>query len=320
MSNPDETAARGNWSDPEFLAQRHRPEPAAASTRSSPTSTATAGCSAPSSRRTARATCSTIAATSIERRTRPSSCMAAMVPPTTHEERAIGKQRDGTPVHLMDIHLEKGMHCVDCHFAQDVARQHQAATAKCAPPSRSSASIATARRRKRADAAHHRPGRADTSGRTRRGGRDLAALRTPFGKRRFERARRQAHPELDGREGPALGSRADRPTRSTPSHPHYNAQAAPGQDRPLRRRRQDWSGATCPDDDERSAPTATSNMSCIACHSSWNPSCFGCHLPQKANKKMPQPAQRRRRHAQLRRRTTSRRCATTSTCWPATAT
>ena len=27
--------------------------------------------------------------------------------------------------------------------------------------------------------------------------------------------------------------------------------------------------------------------SCIACHSSWNPSCFGCHLPQKANQKMP---------------------------------
>ena len=23
------------------------------------------------------------------------------------------------PVHLMDIHLEKGMHCVDCHFMQD---------------------------------------------------------------------------------------------------------------------------------------------------------------------------------------------------------
>ena len=35
---------------------------------------------------------------------------------------------------------------------------------------------------------------------------------------------------------------------------------------------------------------------------------------------MPQPAQRRRRDAELRRRTTSRRCATTSTCSPATAT
>src|ERR1019366_7136017 len=29
-------------------------------------------------------------------------------------------QRDGVPVHLLDVHLEKGMHCVDCHFVQDV--------------------------------------------------------------------------------------------------------------------------------------------------------------------------------------------------------
>src|SRR5262249_40620606 len=27
---------------------------------------------------------------------------------------------DHVPVHLLDIHLEKGMHCVDCHFVQDV--------------------------------------------------------------------------------------------------------------------------------------------------------------------------------------------------------
>ncbi|HEY6563120.1 MAG TPA: hypothetical protein VIY86_01365, partial [Pirellulaceae bacterium] len=40
---------------------------------------------------------------------------AAMEPPTREEMRD-GKQRDGVPVHLMDIHLEKGMHCVDCHF------------------------------------------------------------------------------------------------------------------------------------------------------------------------------------------------------------
>jgi len=32
---------------------------------------------------------------------------------------------------------------------------------------------------------------------------------------------------------------------------------------------------------------ANEDMSCIACHSSWNPSCYGCHLPQKANKKLP---------------------------------
>jgi hypothetical protein len=34
---------------------------------------------------------------------------------------------------------------------------------------------------------------------------------------------------------------------------------------------------------------ANGKMNCIACHSSWNPSCFSCHLPQRANKKMPQP-------------------------------
>ncbi|MFM7298128.1 MAG: hypothetical protein ACKO4Q_13025, partial [Planctomycetota bacterium] len=27
--------------------------------------------------------------------------------------------KDGKPVHLMDIHAERGMHCVDCHFSQD---------------------------------------------------------------------------------------------------------------------------------------------------------------------------------------------------------
>src|SRR5262249_57866317 len=32
---------------------------------------------------------------------------------------------------------------------------------------------------------------------------------------------------------------------------------------------------------------ANERMSCVACHSSWNQACFGCHLPQKADKKMP---------------------------------
>src|SRR5439155_3214127 len=28
-------------------------------------------------------------------------------------------QRAGVPMHLVDIHVEKGMHCIDCHFVQD---------------------------------------------------------------------------------------------------------------------------------------------------------------------------------------------------------
>ena len=43
------------------------------------------------------------------------------------------------------------------------------------------------------------------------------------------------------------------------------------------------------DDSGDGRPCAHNNnvMSCIACHSSWNPSCYGCHLPQKADKKLP---------------------------------
>ena len=39
---------------------------------------------------------------------------------------------------------------------------------------------------------------------------------------------------------------------------------------------------------EKACAHASAKMSCIACHSAWNPSCFGCHLPQRANRKMPQ--------------------------------
>ena len=41
------------------------------------------------------------------------------------------------------------------------------------------------------------------------------------------------------------------------------------------------------DGDDTGCAHQNKNMSCIACHSAWNPSCYGCHLPQKANMKMP---------------------------------
>jgi len=38
-------------------------------------------------------------------------------------------QKD-SPVHLLEVHLEKGMHCVDCHFIQD-SHGNSNCTAKC---------------------------------------------------------------------------------------------------------------------------------------------------------------------------------------------
>ena len=51
-------------------------------------------------------------------------------------------------VHLADIHLEKGMHCADCHFQQDATAPAFSTTSR-VPRSRSAVSIATARSRPR---------------------------------------------------------------------------------------------------------------------------------------------------------------------------
>ena len=61
---------------------------------------------------------------------------------------------------------------------------------------------------------------------------------------------------------------------------------------------------------------ADSRMTCYACHTSWVTSCFGCHLPMKANERQAAAAQRGRPSCATGRPTTSRRSATTSSCWP----
>jgi hypothetical protein len=47
---------------------------------------------------------------------------AGVIPPLGQNpvDRSCFVPQPGQPVHLKDIHAEKGMHCVDCHFEQDV--------------------------------------------------------------------------------------------------------------------------------------------------------------------------------------------------------
>src|SRR5205823_9521170 len=51
-----------------------------------------------------------------------------------------------------------------------------------------------------------------------------------------------------------------------------------------------WGGAVSPDPAERRVKLAHDNsaMDCQICHSSWATSCFGCHLPMKANQRVAQ--------------------------------
>ena len=199
MSNPDETAARGNWSDPAFLERIAELNPLARHTqfadyhghgwvfravfkkdrhgnlldhRGEPVAEASTAAMMEAVRLPAE----------LKERYRTRNAAAAQQAAFDRAE----SKRDGLPVHQMDIHLEKGMHCVDCHFIQDAhgntklyGEVRAAIEIQCIDCHGSPGSRATLVTTGPA---------ADTSAaESGKGGRDLAVLRTPFRERRFER-------------------------------------------------------------------------------------------------------------------------------------
>jgi hypothetical protein len=194
--------------------------------------------------------------------------------------------RSGQPVHMLDIHMEKGMHCVDCHFSQDVHgnnRLHmevRAATEiQCVDCHGTAEKFATL----------HTSGPASYTSAPDGKGRNLLALKTPFGTPRFEV---QDTPEGGIRyfqnscveKGLRWEVVQTRDT-ITKGHARYNEKAALAKTVRVENGKMIW--GDMPEGGGRCTAHANENMSCIACHSSWNPSCFGCHLPQSANLKTP---------------------------------
>ena len=184
----------------------------------------------------------------------------------------------GKAVHLMDIHAEKGLQCVDCHFAQDshgngliygevanaieIGCKDCHGTADAYPTLRTSGPAAPPK------------------------GNDLSLLRNPDGQRRFEWI-----DQPDGRRtlvqrslvDPKLEWRVHLVKNSVdPASPYFNAKAA-------RAKLMSKSGADdgsfkfgpgIPAADRAHDPD---KMACFTCHLSWTTSCGGCHLPIEAN-------------------------------------
>jgi hypothetical protein len=162
-------------------------------------------------------------------------------------------------VKLSDIHLDKGMHCVDCHFEQDnhgsghLYGEPRAAVeidcADCHGTARARASLKTSN-----TAAPE-------------GGMDLAKLRTPSGTRRFEWVegalvqRSMVDPNVQWKVSQVLDS-------ITPGASNYNEKAR------VAKTVQSAAGGLAHGDEK---------MSCYTCHTSWMTSCFGCHLSMKSN-------------------------------------
>ena len=67
----------------------------------------------------------------------------------------------------------------------------------------------------------------------------------------------------------------------TPGNPRFNPKASLS--KTLLRDGKTWGTASS----ESQLAHANSNMTCYSCHSSWVPSCFGCHLKMEANQKRP---------------------------------
>jgi hypothetical protein len=183
-------------------------------------------------------------------------------------------ERFGKAVHLADIHLEKGMQCNDCHFAQDnhgdgkIYGEPRAAVEidciDCHGTIRNKATLITS-------------GPAAP-----RGGRHLDTLRTPWGLRRFawrsDGAVVQRSMSDENKEWEVVQT-AD---SVTPGNVHFSMKS-------LRAKLMTKDGSVAsemPQDDEHLAH-ANSSMTCYACHTSWTPTCFGCHLQMTANARKP---------------------------------
>ncbi len=183
-------------------------------------------------------------------------------------------ERIGKAVHLADIHLEKGMQCNDCHFAQDnhgngnIYGEPRAGVEidciDCHGTIRRKASLITS-------------GPAAPEG-----GRHLDSLRTPGGLRRFEWRTDGALIQRSMSEEKREWEIVQTADSVTPGNVHFSMNS-------LRAKLMGKDGAVVPQmprDDEHLAH-ANSSMTCYSCHTSWTPTCFGCHLQMTANARKP---------------------------------
>jgi hypothetical protein len=179
-------------------------------------------------------------------------------------------------VHLKDVHLAKGMQCADCHFEKDVHGNGQlygeprnATTINCIDCH---------------GTVDQRP-TLITSGNA--GQIDLAnTSNTPWGPRfvwEGTKLYQQSVMSPETRwEVPQTIDTID------PLSSHYNPKSAYA--KTLMRDGKTWGGGIPSEPGERRMKLAHDNsaMDCQICHTSWATSCFGCHLPMKANQRVPQ--------------------------------
>ncbi len=173
-------------------------------------------------------------------------------------------------VHLSSSHADAGMHCVDCHYAQDAhgnghlyGEVAQAVEIDCKDCHGTVNTYPTLRSSGPAAGPN---------------GSDLSVLRNPDGRRRFEwlEGRLIQRSVLDPAREWKVSLVKD---TVTPAHPQYNEKAARAKLMSRDTKTLAWGERAAPQD----LAHADEEMECYACHSSWTTACGGCHLPIEAN-------------------------------------
>ena len=175
-------------------------------------------------------------------------------------------------VHMADIHLDKGMHCVDCHFSQDmhgnghiygeVAAAIEIDCADCHGTAKQYPTLYT------------------SGPAAKKGGMNMLSLKTQDGRSRFE-----------WRDGKLYQRSSLDPTLEwdvslvkdsvTPGNPKYNEKAA--RSKLMAGGEEGYQGKWGLG--SKSLAHDNEKMTCFTCHTSWTTSCAGCHLPVEANNK-----------------------------------
>ena len=177
-------------------------------------------------------------------------------------------------VHLTSVHLDVGMQCVDCHFAQDahgnghiygeVAAAIEIDCKDCHGSAKKLPSLFT------------------SGPAARPGGMDMKLLRTQDGRRRFEWRgdklfqRSAVDPTLEWEMSLVKDS-------VTVGNPKYNEKAARAKLMLAGKAGQDGTWGTA--SGGQSYAHDDDKVACYTCHLSWTTSCAGCHLPIQANAK-----------------------------------
>jgi outer membrane protein OmpA-like peptidoglycan-associated protein len=172
-------------------------------------------------------------------------------------------------VHLKDIHFEKGMECVDCHTSQDMhgdgnlyAQMTDEIEIRCQDCHGTYTAAATL----------------ITSGEGKSGGHKLTDATTPFGGPQYEIKDGSVIQHSMTRENVQWVVKQVVDTLN-PLSPQYNAKAAYA--KLVLRNGSMGSGSS----EEGNLAHGNSKVECFSCHSSWQTTCSGCHLPLDINVK-----------------------------------